>query len=571
MRLLLPGLVPWVFRLAPSSRSRHQFPTFQEVRKKSVGSLSSRTARSRTGYAHVARRWRGGPDPSLAGPAFAVHRLTRDLPGHAPVPPPGGGRLLFGEHQEHPVLTVTRTLERGIRSDAPMKILLSVEDRPGRESLKERLIREGFDVVKAEEPRSAQAVSIPGRAPDLLVMEIRLPGTNGAGTLELQEELDYPVILFTVSTSVDRAVAALKLGSFDPVARTYGMQGFAITVKPALPDPSLGGRRKARPGAQSLVGRSRGMEEMRGLIERISRLEDRAILIQGENGTGKDLFAKAIHTRSSRAERPFLKVTCTGLQETLLEGILFGGEEGAVPDAQKVQKGLFELARGGTVFVDKIGDMSFELQVKVLRVIEERSLSPRGGGQDIPVDVLLIASTDRDLRPLIVKKEFYQALYNRLSATTIDVPPLRDRREDVGPLADHFLEHFSRQIGGGEIEISRDGLRALEGYRWPGNVRELRNVIERAVLLGARPVITHDDLLLGRPSAPGHAGRHLVSIPLGGIRFDDLEKDLVVQALERAAGDLAQAGELLGMTQDEIHERMKTYGLLEAETGPGGS
>ena len=192
----------------------------------------------------------------------------------------------------------------------------------------------------------------------------------------------------------------------------------------------------------------------------------------------------------------------------------------------------------------------------------------RGCGQEIPVDVLLIASTDRDLLPLVAEKEFNEALCRRLSATAVDVPPLRDRREDVGTLADHFLGYFSRQTGGGDVAISQEGLRALESYRWPGNVRELRNVIERAVLLGARPVITRDDLLLGRPPAPGQVERHLVSIPPGGIRFDDLERDLVVQALERAAGDPVRAGELLGMAPDKVHARMKKYGLFDAETGP---
>jgi two-component system, NtrC family, response regulator AtoC len=449
-----------------------------------------------------------------------------------------------------------------------MKILFVDEDRPDLESLKQRLIREGFDVVEAEDGKSAMAVMLQKKASELMLLEVGLPEANGVGTLkDTQKEIpNLPVIIIAASTSVDQAVEALKDGAFDYVAKPLKMDELAITVKRALEGLHLRVH-KARKSVQGLVGLSNGIEEVRSLIETVSHLQVMVILVQGESGTGKDLVAKAIHAKSSRAEKPFAKITCTGLQELFLEGELFGHKNGSFPDAKELKKGLFELAQGGTILLTEVGDMGLALQAKLLRVLEEKAFTPIGSNDDIPVDVRVIASTSRNLKQLVKEKKFREDLYYRLSTITIDVPPLRGRREDVAPLAKHFLKHFSGEFRKEEVGISKQAVLLLEGYDWPGNVEELKSVIERAVLLGARPAITPDDILLGRPSAPHDHARRLVSLPTTGIKFDDFEKDLVMQALERTGGDPAQAGQLLGMTPEGIHFRMKQHGLIGPYTG----
>jgi DNA-binding NtrC family response regulator len=410
-----------------------------------------------------------------------------------------------------------------------------------------------------------------------VLLEIRLPGTDGIRILRgIQKRIpDLPVIIITASTSVDQAVAAMKLGAFDYVAKPFNMDELTITVKRALEVEQL--RRlaslhvreqKALYGVQKLVGRSKAMREVRSLILKISRSLATMVLARGETGTGKNILAKAIHAESSRFHGPFVNITCTTLQETLLESELFGHEKGSFTDAKALKKGLFELAHGGTVFMDEIGDMSLALQGKLLRVLEEKAFRRIGGTQDIQVDVRIIASTNRDLERLIEEKKFRQDLYYRLNSITIDVPPLRERREDVAPLAEHFLKHFSREFRTEEVGISGQALLKLEAYDWPGNVRELRNVIERAVLLAVGFQISAEDIVLGRASASSSHGKRFISIPPMGIKFTELERDLIAQALERAGGNQTKAADLLGMTRDQIHYRLQKYGFLAPKTGP---
>ncbi|MBI3856550.1 MAG: sigma-54-dependent Fis family transcriptional regulator, partial [Planctomycetes bacterium] len=308
------------------------------------------------------------------------------------------------------------------------------------------------------------------------------------------------------------------------------------------------------------------MSEIGALVRKVSQSQASTVLIRGESGTGKDVIARAIHFESARADKPFMNITCTALQDTLLESELFGHEKGAFTDAKTQKKGLFELANNGTVFLDEIGDMSPTLQAKVLRALEERAFRRVGGGQDIKVDVRIIAATNRPLEKLIEEKRFREDLYYRLNIITIDVPPLRDRREDISILVDHFLKRFSVEFRKTVSDVSSEAMRKLESYEWPGNVRELRNVIERAVLLGSGPVLAADDLIMGRAvvAAP-EKDKKLFSLPAKGFKFDELEKDIVLQALERTAWNQTRAGELLGMTRDQIHYRMEKFGLLKSE------
>ena len=455
-----------------------------------------------------------------------------------------------------------------------MNILVVDDEKLIRWSLKERLSREGHTVAEAEDGKAASAC-LEAELPDLVLLDMKLPDTDGLTILRsvLERAPQLPVIIITAYSTVDTAVEAMRLGAYDYISKPFDMDELTITVKRALEASAL--RRevqsrvreeKARFGIHNLVGKSRPMQEIGALVRKVSQSQASTVLIRGESGTGKDVIARAIHFESARADKPFMNITCTALQDTLLESELFGHEKGAFTDAKNQKKGLFELANNGTVFLDEIGDMSPTLQAKLLRALEERAFRRVGGSQDIKVDVRIIAATNRPLEKLIEEKRFREDLYYRLNIITIDVPSLRERRQDIPLLVDHFLKRFSVEFRKNVTDVSGEALRKLEAYEWPGNVRELKNVIERAVLLGSGPVVAAEDLTMGRTMAAApEKDKKMFSLPAKGFKFDELEKDIVLQALERTGWNQTRAGELLGMTRDQIHYRMEKFGLLKSE------
>ncbi len=459
-----------------------------------------------------------------------------------------------------------------------MNILVVDDEKLIRWSLKERLTREGHNVTEAEDGKSALE-AFHRETPELVLLDMKLPDTDGLSILraiqkESQGGPEIPVIVITAYSTVDTAVEAMKLGAFDYVAKPFNMDELAITVRRALETSSLKrdvrahvSERRSSFGVHNLVGKAKSMRDVIDLVRRVSQSGASTVLIRGESGTGKDVIAKAIHYESNRCDKPFMNITCTALQDTLLESELFGHEKGSFTDAKMQKKGLFELANGGTLFLDEIGDMSPTLQSKVLRALEEKAFRRIGGTVDIKVDVRVIAATNKDLEKAISEGRFREDLYYRLNIITILVPPLRSRKEDIPLLVQHFLKRFAEEFRKEVKELTKEAYDKLAAYDWPGNVRELKNAIERAVLLGQGTVMGADDLALGRPgpATTGEEGARLLKLPAKGIVLEELEKDLVVQSLERTAGNQTRAADLLGITRDQIRYRMEKFGLMKGE------
>lgn len=471
------------------------------------------------------------------------------------------------------------------------KILVVEDENLVRWALTERLKAEGYQVFEADGGESARAI-FKRRPLDLAILDYRLPDTDGVSLLKeiLAESPDTIVLMVTAFGSIDSAVAAIKLGAYDYLSKPFNMDEMMATVSNALETTRL--RRevkllreeqKQRFGLDRLVGRSSKMKDVLKLVEKISKSDATTVLLQGESGTGKSLIARAIHFNSRRVDKPFMTITCTALPETLLESELLGHEKGSFTDAKTQKKGLFEMADGGTVFLDEIGDISLPFQAKLLTFLEEKTFKRVGGTTDIQVDVRIIAATNRDLETAVAEHRFRSDLYYRLKVIPILIPPLRDRREDVAPLVASFTDSFARDFRKKITAIDDAAMSALEAYSWPGNIRELRNVIERAVLLSETDRLTLDDLPSeireNRPAgahtpaaataaAPAPAGAAAAAasgmpifLPASGVDFEEVEKELVKQALARTGGNQTRAATLLGMNRDQIRYRIEKFGL----------
>jgi len=312
---------------------------------------------------------------------------------------------------------------------------------------------------------------------------------------------------------------------------------------------------------EELVGASPAMDTVRALLRKIVKSPASTILITGANGTGKDLVAKVLHVQGPRAAGPFMNITCSALAENLLESELFGHERGAFTDAHKQKRGLLELADGGSVFLDEIGEMGPTLQAKLLRFLEEKTFKRVGGSEDVRVDVRVIAATNRDLARMVREGRFREDLYYRLRVVPIELPPLKDRAGDVPELTKLFVRRFSSEFGKPIERVSPEALAALEAYEWPGNVRELRNAVERAVLLAEGPVLEAEDFRLPCSTTD----REALRLAPSGLGFEELERSLVVQALEMSGWNKAQAARLLGMPRDWLRYRIEKHGLTPPE------
>jgi DNA-binding NtrC family response regulator len=450
-------------------------------------------------------------------------------------------------------------------------ILVVDDEELIRWSLRDRLATEGYRVLEAS--TGAEALAPRHDDIDLVLLDYRLPDADGIAILKQLKARDPEllVILLTAYASVDTAVEAMRLGAYHYINKPFKLDEIASLVDKALETTRL--RREVRAFRASeaqpysldrIIGRSAPMLAIKDLITRVAVSPASTVLITGESGTGKDLVAKAIHYASDRASRPFMNITCSALPENLLESELFGHERGAFTGADRQKRGLLETAEGGTVFLDEIGEMAAALQARLLRVLEEKTFKRVGGTADIHVDVRVIAATNRQLENEVRQQRFREDLYYRLNVLPIALPPLRARVEDIPLLAEYYVDGFNREFRKSVQMIAPDVMARLQMYHWPGNVRELRNAIERAMLLVDGPTLTVECFPL---LAGGRALTEGIALPPEGVKLDELERSLVVQALERSGWNQTRAAALLGLNRDQIRYRIEKFKLERAAMG----
>ena len=443
-------------------------------------------------------------------------------------------------------------------------MLVVDDERSIRMSVAARLRTGGHETVEAASTAEARRGLL--QEPDLVVLDYRLPDGSG---FEILKEIvaatpDLPVIMLTGHSSISHAVAAMNAGAFHYAAKPINLDELSRLVERALENArlrrELRGLRaeRSRANQSPIVGRSPQIKKVRDLLTRIAASPASTVLVTGESGTGKDLAARAIHTQSSRADGPFLNITCSALPEALLESELFGHERGAFTDAKQRKLGLVEHADHGTTFLDEIGEMDLGLQAKLLRFLESKCFRRVGGSADIQADTRIVAATNIDLRDAAKAGRFRQDLYYRLAVLTVEMPPLRDREGDAELLAAHFVDRFNREFGKSVHTITPEALTVIRSHPWPGNVRELKNAIERAVLLTDRDVLDAADFDVLSATAVDTSE---LSLPAGGVNMRELELNLVRQALKRTRGNQTNAAKLLGLNRDQIRYRIRQHGL----------
>ena len=445
--------------------------------------------------------------------------------------------------------------------------ILVVDDEPLiRWSLVNRLRHEGYRTTEAGTAGDAIAQHRDGA--DLVLLDYALPDGDGLTVLKQIKDTDPDthVIMLTANGDVGIAVEAMKSGAFHYANKPFDLDEIVLLVQKALETRQLRREvrtlraRQAQPFApSSIVGSSAAMTALRALLDKISVSPASTVLLTGESGTGKDLAAKVLHYSSSRSAKPFMNITCSALPETLLESELFGHERGAFTGADRLKLGLIESADGGTVFLDEIGEMVPLLQAKLLRFLEEKSFKRVGGSQDIKVDVRVIAATNRSLEEEVKKGRFREDLFYRLNVMAVPLPPLRDRKNDIPLLVEHYIDAFNVEFRKKIRGVTPSAMTALQNHPWRGNVRELRNAVERAMLLAESSELNESHF----PTTSGSGGElsTAVGLPAEGINLEAIERSLVVQALERSSWNQTKAATLLGLNRDQIRYRIEKFDL----------
>ena len=443
--------------------------------------------------------------------------------------------------------------------------LLIVDDEPlNLDLLEQELSDLGYTVDKADSGKAALQ-KLAAKPADLVLLDYQMPGMNGIEVLSEIKKNDpsLPVIIITAYGTIERAVAAIKCGADDFITKPFDPEHLAVVVKKALERSRL--HTEVELLTRELAGRYHLVAGKSGAMSRVldearkAAASKATVLLLGESGTGKELFARSVHEWSERAARPFVAINCVGLARELLESELFGHERGAFTGAHQMKKGKLELADGGTVFLDEVGDISPELQTRLLRFLQEREFERVGGTQLIGVDIRIIAATNKNLDAAVRQGSFREDLYHRLNVIAINLPPLRNRKEDIGTLAGFFLRRYALETKKTFTGFTDEALEQLSAYPWPGNVRELANVIERGVVLGDGPQFTLDHL-------PSRLIEIAVAPPAEGARgFHDAvnshRRALIVEALARAEGNRAAAAKALGLHRTHLMKLIKSLGI----------
>ena len=450
------------------------------------------------------------------------------------------------------------------------KILVLDDDQGMREFMEIMLTKEGYDVTSADSP--AKAINLCRKtAYDLVITDLKMPKIDGIEFLKTIKDHrpETVVILITAYASGETAVNAMKEGAYDYVEKGGSNEELKQIVRQALLKKGLVGSQPASktPASETsfcgMIGTSREMARVFAIIKKIANTPAN-ILILGESGTGKELVARAIHDNSSRSKMPFMTINSGGIPENLLESELFGYTKGSFTGAYADRAGLFELAKGGTVFLDEIGELPPVLQVKLLRVVQEKTFRRIGGAEDIKVDVRIISATNQNLQSRVKKGEFREDLYFRLNVIPIHMPPLRERKEDIPLLTKHFIEKYAREFGKEVRTISSYAMELLMGYPFPGNIRELENIIERGVAMETSNIILPENLVLSA-EADGEQKNIDLHIPDQGIdlaaELESIEKKAIEKALQKTKGIKTKAAEMLGVTSDSLKYRIEKLGV----------
>jgi len=462
-----------------------------------------------------------------------------------------------------------------------MKRILIVDDEPNVHYSFQKILGLDYEILEARDGKEA-VQKVQKESPDLVLLDVRIPGMDGLKVLDRIKELDsrIPVIVMTAFGTMQTAVEAMKLGAFEYILKPFDVPVILDLVKKSLAVGEAAKKKVSYPssavtGEEQIIGASAGMQEVYKLIGQVAE-KDITVLVRGESGTGKELVARAIYQNSRRAKKAFIPVNCAAIPDTLLESELFGFEKGAFTGASEKWIGRFEQANGGTIFLDEVGSMSPSTQAKILRVLQEGEFNRLGGKEVVRVDVRILAATNMDLQKAVSTGKFREDLYYRLNVITVLLPPLRERKEDVPPLVNYFIQKYRGELGKEIQAVNPAALQKLQGYSWPGNVRELENIIKRAMVLARGNMILPDDIQISISE-----GLHLLpggeQVPAGeggfwektfregkGKVLKDLEKMAIERALQFSGGNQKKAAENLGISRTTLRAKMKEYGI---ETG----
>ncbi len=446
------------------------------------------------------------------------------------------------------------------------RVLIVDDEQMIRWSMEQTLRAAGYEVAAAETVANGLALFRQLR-PAVLFLDLHLPDGDGLDvlrTVKSENGEDTAVIVMTAFGEISTAVEAMRLGAYDYLKKPFDFDELEVLVGRALDTTRLRREvgeirqeRKRTYALDNIVGESESIQHVLRMVERVAQSDAATVLVRGENGTGKDLIARAIHYHSRRASGPFLDLACTAMPETLFESELFGYEKGSFTDAKATKRGLLELADGGTLFLDEVGDMPMVSQAKFLRVLETRQFKRLGGVVDQRVDIRIIAATNADLEAAVRNGRFREDLYYRLKVIPIILPPLRERPGDIPLLLRHFMAKYNAEFRKNFRHISDEALKLLVGYPWPGNVRELRNLLERILILERGDTLLPEHLPPEITAPSAASGPHRFTLPPQGIRLEEVEMDFVRQALRMTDSNQTRAAQLLGISRDALRYRLQ--------------